>query len=321
MDYYANSVLLNDLVEKAADTKFVVLGTHSGEFHADDLLSTAILKHALASRGISVRIVRSRVKSVLEGCDIVYDVGGGMYDHHDIYKVYYPNGIPMASCGKLLNDLVTDGDIAEGLRRRLFYAVEANDNGYELPRFVEPSKLSFVHSFNPTWAELGDTATAKKTFFTVLELVKMVYERTLATVEADIAARDFIAKSARYFGPNKEIMVLPKYCPAQEYARTHRELLATVYKRDDGYVVRCMPTFTRKYETRVSFPPEWHCQSGENLARISGIPGAQFCPDGGYMTVVTDPHDVAKACEILIKRKKEYDLMAVQLAEEQEEKV
>ena len=39
------------------------------------------------------------------------------------------------------------------------------------------------------------------------------------------------------------------------------------------------------------------------------------------MTVVTDPHDVAKACEILIKRKKEYDLMAVQLAEEQEEKV
>lgn len=313
MNCYENSDLLNTLVEKAK-SRVVVLGTHNGEFHADDLLATALLKHALGTRGISVRITRSRVKAVLDSCDIVYDVGGGIYDHHDINKVYYPNGIPMAACGKLLKDLVTDEDVAEGLRRRLFYSVEANDNGFELPRYVEQSRLYFVSMFNPTWMESGSSAQ-HKAFFEVLNIVLRVYERMLETVMADIQARRFISQNAKFVFDN-QVMLLSKYCPVQEYARVHPELLAAVYPRDDKYVVRCMPTFMRKYATKVSFPVSWHGKSGSDLELITGIKGSVFCPDGGYMAVFDNPYSARSACDILLKQKATTDLLVNQMSEE-----
>ena len=304
---YEGSDLLDQLCEKAAARGgLVTLGTHSGEFHADDVLATALLQHAVESRKLTCRITRSRSRSILEQCDIVYDVGGGIYDHHGTDKVYYPNGIPMAACGKLLKDLVCNEDIAEGLRRRLFYAVEANDNGHELPRFIESSRLYFIHMFNPTWMESGTPQESNKAFYSVLGMTRKIYERMIDTVNADIESRYFIEREAKLVRDGK-IMLLHKYCPAQEYARVHPELLAVVYPKESNYVVRCMPTFSRKYETKITFPKEWHGLSNEELVAASGIEGAVFCPDGGYMSVFQTPQAARQACDVLIERKERID--------------
>ena len=71
--------------------------THGGKFHADDVFATALL-----------RILRPDFKvqrgfEVPDDFDgIVYDIGGGMFDHHDADRPLRPNGVPYeigrASC-------------------------------------------------------------------------------------------------------------------------------------------------------------------------------------------------------------------------------
>lgn len=71
--------------------------THAGKFHADDVFATALLQIIRPD----IRITRGFV--VPDDFDgIVYDIGFGMFDHHQEPREYRANGIPMrpsACCG------------------------------------------------------------------------------------------------------------------------------------------------------------------------------------------------------------------------------
>src|SRR5690606_34861799 len=60
-------------------------GTHSGSFHADDVLALALIR---AFADPDATVVRTRDPAVLAACDVVFDVGGvhdparGRFDHH-----------------------------------------------------------------------------------------------------------------------------------------------------------------------------------------------------------------------------------------------
>ena len=73
---------------------FKKVGTHHGRFHGDEVMATAVLKEIF-----DIEVVRTRDPKVLEGLDLVYDVGNGEFDHHQADKVYRENGIPYAACG------------------------------------------------------------------------------------------------------------------------------------------------------------------------------------------------------------------------------
>lgn len=55
--------------------------THGGKFHADDILSTCLLRYSFPEIKIS-RVNRVSSDMTLENGVIVYDVGGGEFDHH-----------------------------------------------------------------------------------------------------------------------------------------------------------------------------------------------------------------------------------------------
>ena len=57
-----------------------VIGTHSGTFQADEAMGVFLLRQLPAYR--SAKVVRSRDPAVLEGLDLVLDVGG-VYSHDD----------------------------------------------------------------------------------------------------------------------------------------------------------------------------------------------------------------------------------------------
>ena len=68
--------------------------THGGKFHADDVFSTALLQILRPD----IQITRGFV--VPDGFDgIVYDVGGGMFDHHSEPRECRPNGVRPAVAG------------------------------------------------------------------------------------------------------------------------------------------------------------------------------------------------------------------------------
>lgn len=266
--------------------KTIYLGTHSEDFHADDLLATAVLFHELEPLGYNLQVIRTRSKRRLEDCDIVYDVGGGRYDHHTEDKVYYPNGIPMAACGKILNDVVTDHAIAEGLRTRLFYAVEAHDNGVPLPDGFDMSKLAFVATLNPTWEEDSSPKAMIKRFFLALKFVRKVYERMLAIVVSDINAAKYLQDKAIHV-LNGKFLLLDRYVPTYAYMKTHENCLGAIYPRGDQWLLRLAPTFKQRYDTKVSFPKRMCGLSGEALEIECGIKGAMFCHPSGFIAAMT----------------------------------
>ena len=79
-----------------------ILLTHSGPFHADDLVAYLVLARTLGD----VRLVRSRAAEAIVAADVVFDVGGEYdptrhrYDHHQPGGAgQRDNGVPYASAG------------------------------------------------------------------------------------------------------------------------------------------------------------------------------------------------------------------------------
>ena len=71
------------------------IGTHSGKFHADDAMATAILRLLLGD----IKVIRTRDENKLRELDLVYDISLGEFDHHQLNKEVRENNIPYAACG------------------------------------------------------------------------------------------------------------------------------------------------------------------------------------------------------------------------------
>lgn len=66
------------------DTTTILLATHSGTFHADDVFGVGVLMGVFPSH----TLVRTRKQALIDQADFVVDVGGiwdaatGRFDHH-----------------------------------------------------------------------------------------------------------------------------------------------------------------------------------------------------------------------------------------------
>ncbi|MHB9102314.1 MAG: MYG1 family protein, partial [Sulfuricella sp.] len=79
-----------------------VAATHSGSFHADDVLAAATLRLV----NPALPILRTRDQEQLDAADIIFDVGrvfdsaACRFDHHQLeYKEARENGLPYSSFG------------------------------------------------------------------------------------------------------------------------------------------------------------------------------------------------------------------------------
>ena len=66
----------------------MIVGTHDGRFHCDEVLACTMLTH-FTEKFKDAKIVRSRDPKIWETCDILVDVGGKyeppkLLDHHQI---------------------------------------------------------------------------------------------------------------------------------------------------------------------------------------------------------------------------------------------
>lgn len=100
--------------------------THGGVFHADDVFATALLKIL----NPDIKILRGF--SVPEGfMGIVYDIGGGKYDHHQRGSRVRENGIPYAAFGLLWErfgqELLCEDD-AEQFDESFVQPIDRSDN-------------------------------------------------------------------------------------------------------------------------------------------------------------------------------------------------
>ena len=100
--------------------------THGGKFHADDVFSTALLQILRPDIQVTRGFV---VPDDFDG--IVYDVGGGMFDHHSEPRECRPNGVPYAAFGllwRLLGAQLVGEHQARLLDENFIQPLDLNDN-------------------------------------------------------------------------------------------------------------------------------------------------------------------------------------------------
>lgn len=191
----------DDIIDNKKPFKRV--GTHNGKFHADEVLATAILKEIY-----DIEVVRSRDPEVLSSLELVYDVGGGEFDHHDNDKIYRESGTPYAACGliwrKFGRDVIrardsslTESDIDwvfKQIDAVLMEGVDANDNGVKTSETIIPTMCisTIISGFNPPWYSHKDEDDA---FHEAVSLASMVLDNTINQQFSIIKARSKVIEA------------------------------------------------------------------------------------------------------------------------------
>ena len=148
--------------------------THAGKFHADDVFATALLQIIRPD----IRITRGFV--VPDDFDgIVYDIGFGMFDHHQEPREYRANGIPYAAFG-LLWRVLGPGLVGERQARLIdenfIQPLDLNDNTGE-----QNSLCDAIGFFNPVWDSKEDQDTC---FFKAVAVAKQILEHQIDSANA-----------------------------------------------------------------------------------------------------------------------------------------
>lgn len=273
--------------------EFKRVGTHHGRFHADEVMATAILKEIF-----ELELTRTRDMEVLGKLDIVYDVGGGEFDHHGIEKVYRDNDIPYAACGLIWRKFGGDvirfryAELKENevkvfsayIDRVLMQGIDALDNGLDIVEEDVPlmNISRIIAGFNPPW---HSEKSEDKAFEEAVGLASKVLVNTTDNRYAVLKSRDKVQKA--YEGRIlPEVIVLDSYCPWGENLRDidgKEEVFYVIYPSKENYAIQTVRG--RNREDRKPFPKSWAGKRDEELAAVTGVKGSVFCHTGRFITV------------------------------------
>jgi len=284
------------------------VGTHDGRFHADEVMATAIL-----NKIFELEIVRTRDPKTLGELDIVYDVGGGEFDHHGVEKVYRENETPYAACGLIWNKFGRDVIYMENpsltndeiesvfyhVDRFLIEGIDAQDNGLKVADEIIPSMniSTIISGFNPPWysEELED-----KAFSEAVKMGGYILNNTIKRKLSIIQAKDVVI-SAYENRDRSEVLVLGTYCPWEGTIQDIDEegqIIFVIYPNKNRYTMQTVKD--RDGITRRYLPKTWGGKENEDLSAITGVEDAIFCHTGRFIAVAGSFEGIMRMTELAI---------------------
>ncbi|MCX8128830.1 MAG: MYG1 family protein [Clostridia bacterium] len=294
------------------DTKkqFRKVGTHNGRFHADEVMATAILKELF-----DVEVVRTRDTEILSKLDLVYDVGDGEFDHHQVEKEYRENGTPYAACGLIwrkfgkevivsrepqLQEKEVD-EIFSDIDAVLIESIDAADNGIRTTETIIPTMniTSIIAGFNPPW---DDGISEEKAFSKAVEFASATLGNTINQRISNIKAREYVV----YAYNNRvrpELLILEAAYPwANTLSRIDREkeVLFVIYPREEQYLLQTVRDNGSSFRDRKRLPKAWAGKREEELGKIVGIDDAVFCHPSRFIAGAGSFESIMKMAEIAI---------------------
>ncbi len=267
-----------------------LIATHSGPFHADDVMAVGLIR---AFHDPSAEVVRTRDLARIAEADLVVDVGGlydpptGRFDHH---QAAYTG--PLSSAGMVLAWLRESGAIpvalAEELRVGAVDYLDDVDNGRRAPDSAVPCFPRIVEALvQPAEAEDGfDAAFERAVGFAVAWIHGMAAgHRRKAEARAGVAAAMTAAEQA---GSN--LLVLERYLKWKEpyFERGGAEHCTefVLFPGTDGsWRVVCIPPELGSFAQKRSLPEAWAGLTDAALSERTGVPGSVFCHKNRFIAV------------------------------------
>lgn len=314
---------MSNLYDELLNKDKVVLVTHNGRFHSDDVASYAILNKLFPFNEIH----RTRDVEMIQNADIVFDVGGGRFDHHMIDKKYRECGLPYASIGLIWEEFGRDfvanvfadykdvsgidygEDEIDYVWKRFddefVKPIDAGDNGVDSVEVIvaEPySVCKIVNKFNVT--SLLSNVSEFGRFIEASEFVSNMVLRLMEHLVSDaLNLRKFKEvfdrrEDSRYVILDEEL----EWDRVVYEVDVDEELLYVVYpyKSVGEYRIQVVRKNVNTYEARKDLPSHWGGLRDEELANVTGVSDAVFCHTGLFLGVAKSKEGVLKLLEIAL---------------------
>ena len=292
----------------------MLVATHDGSFHADEVFAIA----ALGLLGDPLEVIRTRQAEALAQAELRIDVGfrddasTGDFDHHQRgFDRVRENGVRLAAFGLVWREFgerVCGGDLelAAALDQTLVQAVDANDTGQQLSRplieGVRPLSLNgIIGAFNPFWDEAVSPEQERERFDAAVELARGILARELASAASNQRARR-IVEEAIAAAADRRLIELPVNLPwKQVLVPTAREALFVIYPKRQGFGLEAVPRDLGSFENRRSLPAGWGGLEGPELEAVTGVEDVVFCHGKLFLAVARSHAGVMRLAELALR--------------------
>ncbi len=281
------------------------LVTHSGGFHADELLSTVILTRLFPT----ATVVRSRDEAWISPAEgrVIYDVGrvfdadARIFDHHQRPNPLRADGNPFSSFGLIWahygHEYLSALDVPEGDRdaihaefdRDFVLPIDLLDNGAISPSVAGPltdlTLPTLLETLKPSFDDRSEDVD-DQAFADALPLARALIEASVRTLAAKYRAETIVAEAIASAGTSA-VLELPMGMPyrsAIERAGADH-LLFVVHPRGEDWALNGIKLSDDTFDQRADLPADWAGLTDTALEKACGVKGAKFCHNALFIAV------------------------------------
>ena len=281
--------------------------THSGGFHADELLSSAVLTRLFPT----AQLLRSRDQLWLTPASdkIIYDVGGvydveaQIFDHHQRPGPLRKDGQPFSSFGLIWAHYGQDYLAAMSIPDEDIEAIHAKfdiefvmpidllDNGAIEPSVAGPlanlTLPALLESLKPVFDDMSSTAN-DDAFFVALPIVHCFIEAILCGFAAEARALGIVKEAIDKVGTS-QILELPTGMPYSSILDDVKadHILFVIHPRGNDWTLNGIKLSKYTFDQRADLPASWAGLSDSALEAVTGVKGAKFCHNARFIAVAS----------------------------------
>lgn len=297
------------------------LVTHSGGFHADELLSSVILTRLYPT----AQIVRSRAPEWITPASdrIIYDVGGAydatqqIFDHHQRGAPLREDGQPYSSFGLVwkhygrayLADWGVPADHVEAVHQsfdtKFVLPVDLMDNGALSPGAAGPladlTLPSLLETLKPVFDD-KEPGADDRGFHAALVIARAVVEAAIRQRAAKLRAETLVFDAIAATGKGR-VLELPMgmpFRPAIVKAGADH-LLFVIHPRDKDWCITGIRKSDDSFDQRADLPAAWAGLSNSELETVSGVKGATFCHNGRFIAAANSREAILEMAKIAVE--------------------
>lgn len=297
------------------------LVTHSGGFHADEVLSSVILTQLFPQ----AQVLRTRDRAwITPSSDrIIYDVGGDfdaaaqIFDHHqrpsplrDDEQPYSSFGLIWAHYGAayLAAMGVPADDVAVihgSFDAKFVLPIDLLDNGAMEPSVAGPLSIltlpSLLGSLKPVFDDTSPTAD-DDAFFAALAIARSFVEAMVRNLAAKARSQGMVAQAIEKAGtsPILELPMGMPYRSALDKAEADH-ILFVVVPRGDDWTLGGIKISNDTFDQRADLPAAWAGLTDAALEEASGVKGAKFCHNARFIAVASSRDAIMQMADIAVK--------------------
>ena len=286
----------------------MIIATHSGKFHADDVWAVSVLDIVFPG----CELVRTRDPEKIEQADFAVDVGGiwdpqaGRFDHHQKgFQGARQSGVEYASAGLVwkahgarcverIAQACAGYAIQADAAQQIAYAIDTDlvqyldmsDTGAARNAPGSYGLSAVVSGFNPTWIdeqELSNAAAAEELrlvrFRRAMEFITDILINAVKYRVSGLRAVDQV-RQAQLLEEGRVLFLANAALPWSSVVRNEmpRVLFVVSYSAaEQRYVLHTVPAAAESFEARKDLPAAWAGLQGAELAAVTGVPDAGFC--------------------------------------------